>query len=169
MTALLDLGTNVSYQWEFGDGTTASGRVVSHTYALEGNYPVKVTAVNSRNTLVASLLVGVLNTAPNTDAGADQVVLLGSEVSLTANANDPDNHEPLSYLWEQISGPTVNIIGAGTATASFIAPDEPATMIFQLTVSDAFGKSSTDTVIVEAKEFAAFQTNKIFIPMAFRP
>ena len=168
MTALLELGSNVSYTWDFGDGTSATGQVVSHSYALEGSYPAKVTAVNTRNSLIASTFVGVINSPPTANAGIDQVVLIDSLVSLSASASDPEGHGPLSYNWQQLSGPTVSLIGAGTPTVSFSAPSVLATLIFRLTVTDAYGKVATDTVVVEAKEFAAFQTNKIFIPLIFR-
>jgi hypothetical protein len=35
----------VSYQWDFGDGTSAEGAHVSHTYTREAEIPVKLTAV----------------------------------------------------------------------------------------------------------------------------
>lgn len=46
-TAVVSSGTNVSYTWDFGDGNTAMGPVVSHVYASTGSYTVTVTAVNS--------------------------------------------------------------------------------------------------------------------------
>jgi uncharacterized repeat protein (TIGR01451 family) len=45
-TAVVSSGTNVSYTWDFGDGSTATGPVVSHVYASAGTYTVTVTAVN---------------------------------------------------------------------------------------------------------------------------
>jgi endonuclease G len=35
-------GTIVAYSWSFGDGTTASGQSVSHTYAQDGSYNVRL-------------------------------------------------------------------------------------------------------------------------------
>src|SRR5262249_25031839 len=36
-------GTLVDYRWDFGDGSGGSGKTVSHTYANEGTYSVKLT------------------------------------------------------------------------------------------------------------------------------
>jgi len=35
-------GTIVSYAWSFGDGGSATGATVTHSYALAGNYPVQL-------------------------------------------------------------------------------------------------------------------------------
>ncbi len=35
----------VRYEWDFGDGTTATGVNVTHSFASEGSYPVKLTVV----------------------------------------------------------------------------------------------------------------------------
>ncbi|MBU0703781.1 MAG: M4 family metallopeptidase, partial [Chloroflexi bacterium] len=40
-------GTIVSYEWDFGDETTDSGAIVSHTYATDGNYTVTLTVTDN--------------------------------------------------------------------------------------------------------------------------
>jgi len=37
----------VDYAWDFGDGTTGSGMVVSHTYPSAGDYYVSLTVTNA--------------------------------------------------------------------------------------------------------------------------
>ncbi len=39
--------TGYSYAWNFGDGSTATGRTAVHTYARADNYPVKLTVMDS--------------------------------------------------------------------------------------------------------------------------
>lgn len=39
-------GTIVSYRWNFGDGTTATGPYVTHTYSGSGNYSVTLTVTD---------------------------------------------------------------------------------------------------------------------------
>lgn len=40
--------TGQTYEWNFGDGSTATGRIVTHTYAANGNYTItyKINGVN---------------------------------------------------------------------------------------------------------------------------
>lgn len=60
-TATISSGSNVSYTWNFGDGTPTVGgaATVSHTYGLVGNYTAIVTATNSAGSLSASTPVTV--------------------------------------------------------------------------------------------------------------
>ncbi|MBY0098577.1 PKD domain-containing protein [Mesobacillus maritimus] len=85
------------------------------------------------------------------DAGADQIVLFGTQVLL-----DGSNSTGIitSYNWTQLSGPEVNLINPNTSEASFTAPSITSTLVFQLTV-EGEGGPSTDTVTVEVIESAA--------------
>lgn len=40
-------GSELSYAWDFGDGNSATGMIVSHTYTAEGNYKPKLTVTNT--------------------------------------------------------------------------------------------------------------------------
>ncbi|HNT22998.1 MAG TPA: PKD domain-containing protein [Anaerolineales bacterium] len=49
-SATLAGGTGVTYSWDFGDGTSASGITVTHTYAHPSIYDATLTATNSAGT-----------------------------------------------------------------------------------------------------------------------
>lgn len=91
------------------------------------------------------------NQPPVADAGlpryaaADPVQLDGT------GSYDPDNSGLLSYQWQQIAGPSVAIVDAGTATptiSGFIQTDEIQECEFELVVSDGELTSLPDTVKV---------------------
>lgn len=89
------------------------------------------------------------NTPPTANAGADQSVTEGTSVTLAGSGADSDGTIS-SYAWTQVSGPSVTLSNANTASASFTAPDVSAdtTLEFKLTVTDNGGATATDTVNV---------------------
>lgn len=40
----------LTFEWDLGDGTTKTGRIVKHTYASEGNYPVTLIVTDEEGT-----------------------------------------------------------------------------------------------------------------------
>lgn len=58
-TATVGQGASVDYRWDFGDGTTGIGAIISHTYGTIGNYTAVVTASNSINFLTTTTQVEI--------------------------------------------------------------------------------------------------------------
>lgn len=52
-------GTNLTYTWDFGDGTRASGPSASHVFQLAGTHQVRVTVANSAGSASATANVAV--------------------------------------------------------------------------------------------------------------
>ena len=60
-------GDNLSYAWDFGDGGTASGAMVSHTYAVAGSYLVTLTVTDDGSPALsntATTSASILNLIP---------------------------------------------------------------------------------------------------------
>ena len=122
-------------------------------------------AVTDRGGLRSSDTVTVLVLAPNgglpppppvnqppvADAGADRRVRSGSAVGLSGNASTDPENTIASYQWRQISGISVSLSGAASANVSFVAPQVSSggvSLIFELTVTDEGGLTSSDRVTV---------------------
>ena len=73
----------LSYRWDFGDGTTATGQAVEHTYAATGSYTVTATATDDGDSTSATRTVTVSSTAPD-DGGVSNS---GREFWLAFNRN----------------------------------------------------------------------------------
>ena len=56
-------GSPVSFQWNFGDGTTSSAKSPSHAYSAPGNYFVTLTVANSVSTSSVTRAVNVISAA----------------------------------------------------------------------------------------------------------
>jgi PKD repeat protein len=56
-------GTIVKYAWDFGDGSSATGSQVTHTYATVGEFLVKLTVTNDKGK-TGSASASVVATGP---------------------------------------------------------------------------------------------------------
>ncbi len=92
------------------------------------------------------------NQPPSVQAGSDQTVEEGTNVTLSGGGSDNDG-TVASYRWEQIAGPPVAISNKSQPSASFVAPevDEPVALTFRLTVVDNDGATASDEVSITAR------------------
>jgi len=60
LTATVATGSDVTYAWALGDGSTASGQVVTHTYPTPGDFTAVVTASNWFNSATVTSTVQVV-------------------------------------------------------------------------------------------------------------
>jgi len=87
---------------------------------------------------VSILVTTVANQPPVANAGMDQTVEERAEVILDGSESfDPDGN-PLSFEWEQLSGPVLTLQDSTATFASFTAPqvNEVTVLVFRLTVGD---------------------------------
>ncbi|MHC4440770.1 MAG: PKD domain-containing protein, partial [Planctomycetota bacterium] len=95
-------------------------------------------------------------------AGPDPIVLDGT------GSYDPDESGPLSYSWQQISGPTVIISEANTAKptiSGFVQTEEIQECEFELVVNDGELTSVPDTVkvsIVRTFNYEVYNSVMVF-------
>jgi glucose/arabinose dehydrogenase/chitodextrinase len=143
---------SLTYTWDFGDGTTGTGAIVSHTYAV-GSYNVTLT-VNDRPTAgglsstsqpIAITVVPATNLAPTAVASATSPTTGEAPFTVSfsgVNSSDPDN-DPLTYTWDfgdgtTGTGPTVSrTYAAGNYNVTLTVKDRP----------DSSGLSSTSSPI----------------------
>jgi hypothetical protein len=94
------------------------------------------------------------NNLPTADAGPDQTVDENTAVALNAgDSTDPDS-DALTYTWAQVDGPAVALSDATSAAPSLSTPSVGAggaNLTFEVTVSDVYGGTATDTVIVHVQ------------------
>ena len=108
-------------------------------------------ATNS-DTVTITVVPVVANIAPIANAGDDQDVTTGTEVTLTGAGSSDSDGTIQSYAWVHTSTggatPTTPIIVANGETSTFTAPDTAAELVFTLTVTDDDGATNSDTVTI---------------------
>ncbi|TCO49370.1 glucose/arabinose dehydrogenase [Kribbella antiqua] len=93
-------GDNLTYAWDFGDGSQGTGAVVTHTYAAAGKVTAKLTVTDSLGLTATKDIVVVPNNHPPdlTLNGPDKKYAVGDTVSLSASATDAEDG-PLQVSW----------------------------------------------------------------------
>ncbi len=156
-------GTIASYEWKQTSGTivTLSGSTVAQpTFTApyvnpEGETLIFELTVTDSQGLKStdSCIINIIwvNDPPTADAGDDQNINEGQQVTLYGiDSIDPDG-TIASYQWKQTSGTAVILSSSITAQPTFIAPyvnQEGESLTFELTVTDSEGLKSADSVIV---------------------
>jgi hypothetical protein len=119
-------------------------------------YYFAATAVNKSNiesdfSNEVTAALSISNQPPTANAGPDQNVNEGLNVTLNgANSTDPEGGM-LTYSWCQVSGTPVTLGNPSAAQTAFIPPNvgpDGQTFGFQLTVTDSGGLQSSDTCLV---------------------
>ena len=100
------------------------------------------------------------NAFPFVSAGEDQNAEPGMTITLDGSASSDSDGEIVSYLWEQISGVDIELSSEVDPVVTFIFPQVSVTthLVFELTVTDNEGASSSDEVTIS---YYVFETMPI--------
>ena len=140
-------GRTVSYAWDFGDGTTATGIRVNKRYSSAGSYTVRLTVRDDRgatDTEAKTVSVGAANQPPQarfsfSPASPDPRDVVHFDAS---GSSDPDG-TVTSYAWDFGDGTT----GSGV-TVNHAFPAAGAYSV-TLTVTDNAGATDSETKTVQ--------------------
>jgi PKD repeat protein len=132
-------GRDLTYSWDFGDQSSASGAAVNHAFQSNGNYTVSVTVTDplgQRNT--ASTQVSVLPPPPQ--ATFSFSVGYYSYVSFDASNSSADSSTSIAYYdWNFGDGTTDHTSYSQDAHTYSYSGSYTVT----LTITDATGQQST--------------------------
>ena len=147
------IGSSLDYQWAQTSGpetvvlANADEAVATFSAMTVGSYTFELTVDDGSETDTDTVQVSVLDVTAN--AGPNQTNILTSSV-VTLDASGSIGL-PLTYLWEQLSGPeTVAISGTNQVTATF-TPDTAGVYSFQITTTNG-SSSDTDQVSITVEE-----------------
>jgi hypothetical protein len=135
--------------WWPTDANDALVRSVSHAYYRIGTNAHQYAANGAGYGI--DILVSepsVSNNPPVANAGADQSVTTGTQVTLNGSGSTDSDGTIASYSWVQTSGDAVTLSGSG-ATRTF-TPSTAGVRVFTLTVTDDDGATDDDTVTITA-------------------
>jgi large repetitive protein len=141
--------TSCGFTWSFGDGSTGTGRVVTHVFSAAGTYTVTLTAIDSVGTssrLVTQAVTVAATTIPtNVSVTASPNPPIAKQAAtFTASATPAANHHIVSYqfIWGD---------GDSNTTASAVIQhtySQSGSYLVTLTVRDDLNQSSTSNTVI---------------------
>jgi len=154
-------GTIVGYSWvqlsgNAGATIVGANQVQATVTGLQpGTYVFQLTVTdNAGATGVATVTITVQAAAvqklpPVADAGQDTTIALPADtVVLNGGGSTDPGGERLTYQWAQVSGPTTTTMGTSGNVTTMVSGLQSGVYVFQLTVTDSSGLSSTANVQV---------------------
>ena len=133
-------GTIVSYAWDFGDGQTGAGVSVTHAYANNGTFTVRLAVADDLgavDNVAGSIEIG--NRGPSIVSASPQASIVlgpGDAETLVVVASDPDG-DLLTYSW-LVDGLSVG----GSSSAYVFHGSSVGTHVVRVLVSDGRAEAS---------------------------
>jgi PKD repeat protein len=147
-----------TYSWNFGDGTTDSGRIVNKTFTAGRTYTVTLTVVDAAGASAStaqSVIVEAVNPPTVTLTVNPNPPLAGQAAVFTAIATPAAGHSVVRYEWAFGDGTSATTTGP-TVTKTY---ENLGTHIARVTAVDEMGQTGTAALtftIVGTGVFASF-------------
>ena len=157
-------GDIVSYNWEFGDGNTAEGEQVSHSYDEPGTYTVLLTVEDEEgqvNTVEETITIesddpeSVLLTNSGTEEESSTSNTVDEPITFDASDSSSPNGEIESYAWDFGDS---NTDEGEEVTHTYT---ETGTYTVVLTITDSAGETSTSEMTVTVEEPSELTANNV--------
>jgi hypothetical protein len=125
--------------------------VIRQRVVLQAQNTISVEVRGGPGTLLTVSIVGAhLNLPPMADAGADQTVKVGDQVTLNGSGSSDADGDPLTYRWSFASRPAgsaANLNTTNPVQPTFVV-DKPGSYTVKLIVNDGHEDSAPDTVTI---------------------
>ena len=146
-----DAGGSIStYNWSFGDNTSASVQNPSHTYTSPGVYTVTLTVTDDLGVSSSASTTITIDAVPAvTFTASANPVTAGSTVAFNAGGSSDSYGTITSYSWNFGDGTTA------TGQAPSHAYTSPGTYTVSLTVTNDAGQSATQTGTITVNSAAS--------------
>ena len=135
------------YQWQFGDGNSATGITPQHTYVAAGAYSVLFAVTDAYGlTAQSSMVVTVSNVPPSVAlVGAPAVSGVGVPITLGSTVTDPNPAEMaagFTYTWSVSENGSPLTSATGASPSFTFTPASQGTCVVNVTATAADGNTS---------------------------
>ncbi|NOZ52112.1 MAG: S8 family serine peptidase [Gammaproteobacteria bacterium] len=141
-------GDTLTYRWDFGDGTTATGVSPSHAYLVAGIYTVTLVVNDGEldSVPVTAAINIAQNTVPVAVIGGPQAGNAGVPVVFNGSASNDADGDSLTYRWSFGDGTTDTTSGAMPSHTYTAAGTYSVTLVVNDGIDDSIPVVATITI-----------------------
>jgi len=142
-------GDVLSYQWNFGDGSSGGGKNASHAYSDNGTYTVSLIVSDGDGSGSDNLLVTVNNVTPVANAGGPYNITTNETVQFSGSVSDPGSSDTHTFVWDLDNDGQFDDYTGRYPTRTY---NNSGTYPINLKVTDKDGAWDTDATTVIVSE-----------------
>jgi PKD repeat protein len=148
-------GTIVNYSWDFGDGNTAAGPTVIHSFEEDGEYLVTLKITDNEDLVDGKIAIQIVNNRPPVAAiTVSETINVNESVLFDAGSSYDSDGTIVSYTWSFGDGTVASGI---TATHSF---SNNGVYTVTLAIDDNDGAIDQKRLTIFVTETKPDETNK---------
>ncbi len=138
--------TNLSYLWDFGDGSTANAQNPAHKYKYKGDFTISLLLTDSDGAFdfmrrTGTILQGNSRPAINSCTASKITANIGEDINFSTACSDPDA-DSITYKWDFGDG---NFSSAQNPQHSY---SQNGLYTVVLTVTDAKGAQNSQELLI---------------------
>ena len=136
-------GDALTYAWTFGDGGVASGAAVSHTYAQNGSYTVRLIVSDIRGLAdTVTTTATIANVAPTIAPAAPATIDIGQSYTGTGSFTDPGADSFTGTVSYGDGSPTTALAISGHGFSLSHTYDAPGSYTITVRISDGIATTT---------------------------
>lgn len=144
-------GTIVSFDWDFGDGSSGTGSNVEHTYAMSGRYVIRLTVTDDRGAQSTSTRTLLMNSKPTAQFTFSIDSGNALRVNFDGRGSSDSDGTLTNFSWDFGDGSAA--VTGSVVSHLYTVPDDYTVV---LTVTDDFGEIATRSQLVDVVGTAVF-------------
>ncbi|HEY9174820.1 MAG TPA: PKD domain-containing protein [Verrucomicrobiae bacterium] len=161
-------GTVALYEWDFGDGQTGSGALITHAYTNSGSYVVRFTAVDDDDAERSLTLTNYVTGVREESTGYQILNYSITNCPLCDPTNYPPPAVPLLVDWNTARGVRLHTTNTSASTKviriTFTDPVPAGATLYRLPAWTAVPYTIVDTHTIEVRLWlSAYETNLAFV------
>jgi PKD repeat protein len=163
-------GTIAGYSWNFGDSSTGSGAIVTHSFSTAGTYNLILTVTDNAVLASSTSSSVIITDRPPTVSfiESSNSTTTGRAVTITITASDPDGSvSTIKVDWGD--GTIDNLSGVTTGDSHIYTLSGPSSKTFTvtLTVTDNSGSSGSKIATVTVQPISGSPGGSVSFPLYY--